>query len=89
MYEITSMITLSTGHLTEEACNHWLPNACPWAVFEKGDWGYFMYVTDDNMDDTTPQCVVDAITFARGAFAQWIMFDSDGPLEEGLPSYDR
>lgn len=42
---IEPMLVLSTGNLTFETCNEWMRQA-EHAVFEKGDYGWFIYVAE-------------------------------------------
>lgn len=85
--EIAKMLVLSTGHLTEDACNRYLPDNeahNPW--YQKGEYGWFVYVTEDA--GSHPRCFEDCLNFARFREADWIMFDCDGPFEAGLTRYE-
>lgn len=86
MPEIASMLVLSTAHLTPIACNEYLPKP-PFAAFTKGDYGWFVYVTDDVPDDI-PKSLLDCLEFAHDRNCGWIMFDEAGPIHDDLAIYD-
>ena len=89
--EIARMMVLSTGHLTERTRNTWIKEECPWACFEKGEYGWFMYVCDDMGICEAPDVPIElrsALHVARLRGCEWIMFDRDGPEIEDLPYYD-
>jgi len=88
--ETASMLVLSTEHLHPDTAAGWMA-ACPWACFEKGDFGWFMYVCDDpGVTETTgvPLEIRSALHVARRARCDWIMWDRDGPILDELPRYD-
>ena len=82
---IEPMLVLSTGNLTFETCNHWLKQS-DHAVFEKGEYGWFVYVGEPG--DDFPADLLACITLARQRRCCWIMFDRDAPAAAELPSYD-
>jgi len=83
---IEPMLVLSTGHLTEATCKVWLHNA-PFAVFAKGDYGWFVHVTDDEPDDL-PSDLAACLAAARERACIWVMFDRDADVVSTLPVYD-
>ena len=83
---IEPMLVLSTGNLTSDTCNRWMKSA-DHAVFEKGEYGWFVYVTEPGDCDTPPD-LADCMAFARRRRCVWIMFDRDAPAPPGLPNYD-
>lgn len=82
---IESMLVLSTGNLTEATCNRWLPSS-DYPVFEKSEYGWFVYVVEP--DDDLPPDLLACMTLARERHCCWIMFDRDAPAAVELPSYD-
>lgn len=82
---IEPMLVLSTGNLTFETCNHWFAQS-EHAVFEKGDYGWFVYVGEpgDDFPDDLRACM----EIARQRGCCWIMFDRDAEASAELPSYD-
>lgn len=85
--EIERLLVLSTTHITEHTCNTCLRaqnDSTP--VYEKGGYGWFVYV--DAWFPDTPEDLNRTMTFAREKGCEWVMFDSDGPTIEQLPSYD-
>lgn len=88
--EKVQMLVLSTAHLREATCNEWLPN-CPWACFEKAEWGYFLYACDDpgiTHVDSVPNEIKLIVEYALSVGCSWIMLDCDGPVQDGLVVYE-
>ncbi|MCW1431997.1 hypothetical protein [Novosphingobium sp. JCM 18896] len=88
--EIAKMMVLGTVHMSPKTAKEWIPN-CPWACYDKGDYGWFMYVCDDvgiTEDDGVPAEIRSAIHVAKREGCDWIMWDCDGPQVEELPDYD-
>lgn len=88
--ETQTLLTLSTAHLRERTCNEWLEN-CPWSCFPKGEWGWFLYVNDDpgiTHVDSVPNELKPILEYALSLGCSWVMFDSDGPVQDGLVTYD-
>lgn len=87
--EITKMLVLSTGHLTEYACNEFFDTYRH--AHNKGEFGGFVYVPTDDcpvMDgDELPGCLIDCLKFADANDCGWVMFDCDGPIIDDLPEY--
>lgn len=83
---IEPMLVLSTGNLTFDTCNRWM-KAADHAVFEKGEYGWFVYVTEPCNDDV-PTDLAACFALARRCNCPWIMFDRDAPAAAELPSYD-
>ncbi|WP_159832395.1 hypothetical protein [Novosphingobium sp. TCA1] len=85
--EITRMQVLGTVHMSPRTALHWIPR-CPWACFQKGDYGWFMYVCDDvgvtEAVDVPPE-IRSAIHVAKREGCGWIMWDSDGPVIDEQP----
>ncbi|KTE02882.1 hypothetical protein ATE68_22000 [Sphingopyxis sp. H038] len=83
---IEPMLVLSTGNLTFETCNVWMKQT-DHAVFEKADYGWFVYVAEPD-DDELPADLSTCMAFARRRRCMWIMFDRDAPASDELPSYE-
>ena len=83
---IETMLALSTAHLREETCNDWLHRA-PFAVFEKGAYGWFVSIPQDYPQDL-PADLAECIAQARGLGCDWLMFDRDADTLTILPTYD-
>jgi len=98
MPEIAKMLTLSTGHVTEETCNCWIPeqNFDPPRVvaFQKGEYGWFIYVggkerdEEDRQDEEIPDDLKTVMSFARKHRCTWLCLDRDGGDEVDLPTYE-
>lgn len=89
--ETHKMVCLSTGHITEQTCNNWLPANSSSRYYEKGEWGWFVHVPEDGYlrtDEDLPPDLARCIHFARQRGFDWIMFDQDGPVVDHLPTYD-
>jgi len=88
--EHARMLVLSTAHLSEPTARDWIPT-CPWACFEKGDYGWFMYVCDDvaiTEETAVPLEVRSAIHVAKREGCEWIMWDWDASCIDELPQYE-
>ncbi|MCI1271665.1 MAG: hypothetical protein LKM31_10810 [Sphingobium sp.] len=83
---IERMLVLSTANVTAETCNVYLHTA-PFAAFEKGDYGWFVYVPIDLPDDL-PADLAGCFDVASRAGVDWIMLDRDAQEHPGLPAYD-
>lgn len=101
--EITRMLTLSTAHVTEEVCNA-LHHASrphhsrgttniPFVVYEKSEYGYFIYITKDIMEDTfalekCPSVLLDVAKFAFEQGCELLCLDRDCPPLTELKTYE-
>lgn len=83
---IERMLVLSTANVTAETCNVYLHTA-PFAAFEKGDYGWFVYVAIDLPDDL-PADLAGCFDVASRDGVDWIMLDRDAQEHPGLPAYD-
>lgn len=93
--EISTMITLSTCHITKET-DKWLKSEAEntdcgsgLIVYEK-DCGYFIMTPDsfDFEDMDVPEDLRRVLEFAIKTRITWICLDADGPVEEILPVYE-
>lgn len=90
LLERAHMLVLSTAHMSLDTATNWIP-LCPWACFEKADYGWFMYVCDDiDITETShvPLEIRSAIHVAKREGCQWIMWDTDGPVIDELPEFE-
>lgn len=83
---VEPMLVLSTGNLSFQTCNVWM-NQTDHAVFEKADYGWFVYVAEPG-DDDIPGDLRDCLALARRCRCDWIMFDRDAAISPDLPSFD-
>ena len=103
MPRLSSTLTLSTVHLTEEVAAAWdaaanSASADTWqSKFTQGatEYGFFIYVPGLPMHDMPdradllPPCLKDAVRLARTYGAEYLVFDRDEDvLEDELPTYD-
>lgn len=86
-FEIKTMMVLSTAHLTLFTCNTAL-SSYDGPVWNKGDYGWFVYVPEDIDARDLPEDLRQCMKFARRKRCRWIMFDRDGPITPELPDYD-
>lgn len=88
---IEPMLVLSTGHLTKDTCNSFLPGYLG-PCFEKandGDrYGWWVYVVEDDPDNEVPTDLRMCMELARSVNCCWIMFDRDAASVDGLPTFD-
>jgi hypothetical protein len=75
--EITKMLVLSTGHLTEDSGNT--------TFFDR--WSWIVWVPNEQLEDY-PSDLLQAFDLARNNGCDWIKFDSDGGVVDELPNYD-
>ncbi len=89
-YEISKMLTLSTGHLTEEVCNVYLADTAEGFAYPKGEWGCFVYTAtdDDGLPSLRPRSLDECLAFAKSVDCDWVMFDCDGPIIPELTCYE-
>lgn len=94
--EITKMLTLSTAHI-KESTSFFLTDAsftqhCPnFVVFNKGEYGFWVYIPDDFMQDDTftgPEDLLACMQLAKENDCIWLCLDRDGPEEPELPTYE-
>jgi hypothetical protein len=100
--ELRVFICMSTAHLpkpTAEKLNdaQWgdprtshLPDRPPTAGGIYGEYGWFMYVQrepDPRLDDEFPG-LEEVFEFARKHGVDYVLLDRDGPVMDGLASYD-
>lgn len=86
--ETATMLVLSTAHLRQSTCETWLREECSCA-HEKQGVGWFVYVCEDPAQGgAAPNELLAIFEFAREHGCLWIMFDCDGPQQDGLVVYD-
>jgi hypothetical protein len=83
---IERMLVLSTANVTPETCNLYLHTA-PFAAFEKGDYGWFVFAPTDVPDDL-PADLAGCFDLASRNGVEWVMFDRDAEVHPDLPAYD-
>lgn len=95
--DIQQMITLSTTHLPEDVLNNLFKDVAQYGIdaYKKsdddGDYGLFIYITDNNTPQDTPQDTPQALKavmeYAINKNCSVICFDSDGQIIHDLPTY--
>jgi hypothetical protein len=91
--EIHSMICLSTAHISDDTRqmlvnyerNEFLP-----VFYEKSDYGWFIHVSTDHLERVAdyPQDIQAILAYARARGCGWVMLDSDGPVVDGLKTWE-
>ena len=90
--EPSTMLTLSTAHLKKETVEAFDAGHVPegLVIYPKGDYGYFVYVTDDALKhyhDYSDE--LKALTHAAFNYnASVLCFDRDGIVSPCYPKYD-
>lgn len=91
--EISNMLTLSTGHITEETSE--LLSREPddntlQLTFYPNTFGGFLYVNniDSSIIETLPQDLSACVSLAQKQNCQWLQFDCDADEIDELPTYD-
>lgn len=97
--EFQSTLVLSTAHITPDTLtvlNSW-DTGKPWRTEEwikqvqiaSHSYGFLLRAYPDDITDKTPECIADAIRFAKALNAHWINFDCDGDEAPGLRVYEH
>lgn len=99
--EITQMITISTAHIAEKTAGElygithrhpgYLPEVVKFpTVYEKFPYGYFFYLSEDidDLKDEMPPDLWACCEFATEHGCNWLCIDADGPVMEGLKTYE-
>ena len=102
--EITRMLTISLSHISRETadlindeCDTWWNSSLP-ACYTKGEYGYMIHVPEDylvsgedGVEETYPDVpddLHDCMLLARENNCQWLCFDRDGLVVDGLEVFD-
>ena len=93
--EISKMITMSTGHISEETSKilRDINNTLPISVYDKTGFGWFIYLPIDKTEDARilkelPKDLAMIFMFARHHMFDVICLDCDGNDIDELPIYD-
>lgn len=97
--EIAKILVVSTGHISQDEVELWNDNQgvgddAQWTPSWSRDWGWMLYLGNEkNRDDYNnfegiSEGLHGVIETARLADCTWIMFDSDGPTIDKIPTYD-
>lgn len=89
---VRKFLDLSTAHLTAETRDAIEAHTINGPVYDHPDGcGWLIWVTVDKDSDIEcgePPDLVAARDLARGLGCDYILFDSDGPIIDGLPVHD-
>lgn len=92
--EVHQFIVISTSHLSEATANR-LDNTpasiWPWHGGPFSYYGWFVYAHKENLgsdDDAIPDDLFAAMTWARNQGFEYLLFDRDADIVEGLATYD-
>lgn len=98
--EISKMLTISTAHVTEDICERLAARAdhdprynIPFVVYRKDEFGYFIYVTKDTLEDalkegSCPEVLLDVVKFAVKHGCKLLCLDRDGPTVPELKTHE-
>lgn len=90
--QIRAFLDLSSSHLTAEE-RHWLSmNANPGSLTNEitvmeGTFGWFIHCSEDRDTDTISDNLWNIMCFARGLGCEYLLFDVDAPIIDGLPQF--
>jgi hypothetical protein len=92
--EIRRFVVISTAHVSETTARR-LDNTpakeWPCAGGPYGEYGWLVYVHDENAGvgrDAIPTDLFEAMCWARKQGCDYVLFDCDADMIEGLPTYD-
>ncbi|EJW14319.1 hypothetical protein M5X00_23230 [Paenibacillus alvei] len=88
-----NLLSLSTGHITEEAAKRLENFDFPLVAYRKEDdheaYGFFLIVPDSLLDPSElPECIQDIIIYAKALECDWINLDRDADVIPDLPVYE-
>lgn len=98
--EVSKMLTISTAHVTEDICERLAARAdydprynIPFVVYRKDEFGYFIYITKDTLEDalkegSCPEVLLDVVKFAVKHGCELLCLDRDGPTVPELKTYE-
>lgn len=90
--EFHHMLALSTAHITADANKFLRTSSSPLIVYEKGEYGYFILVPDEEQLKETikviPECLRELFLFVKPKDVDWIMLDRDVEVIPDLPAYN-
>ncbi|NYF23574.1 hypothetical protein HDC33_000399 [Sporosarcina sp. JAI121] len=83
---ITSLLEISTAHITAKT-NQWLFwTGCPIVIYPKGTYGWVIPIID--YDEELPTDILHILAYGKVKGCHWIMLDCDGDRTNDLPTYD-
>ena len=85
------LLTISTAHLSQETCNHALPQLCPTLpIWDKGEDGWFIYahLGQPKLGADIPADLQNVLRYARKRGCDYVMLDKDWPIAADLESFD-
>ena len=89
--QVCNMLTLSTAHISQDTCNHILPQLCrTLPVWDKGGHGWFIYARLEQLglEANIPDDLRNVLQYAAKRKCDYIMLDMDWPIAADLASFD-
>ena len=90
--EVSKMLTVSTAHITEDTnrllANEPYTDGMQLSVFEKADFGWFIYVNDDLENRNIPDDLRACLELAKENGCKWLCLDCDGDTVDELEEYE-
>lgn len=93
MLEIDRMLTISTAHISPSTRKHlddpeWCADdLCGAVIYPKGEYGWFVYPVNNDLDETMPTDLQACINFAKANNCSVLCLDRDGYEVSDLPVY--
>lgn len=84
--DVASMVTVSTGHISEDTAKNLEANVADLGAYSKGEYGWLIYAGDDRK--STDPSLQACIAYAQSLGCVWLCLDRDGAVVESLPQYD-
>ena len=90
MLDIAKVLTISTSHIKKETAA--LLDDKSWdggiSVFEKGEFGWWIYIPSYYSGENIPQDLNDCILLARKHGCEWLCLDRDAEELDFLKTYE-
>jgi hypothetical protein len=82
------MLTVSTFHITRATSKTMDSEIIPLAIYPKGDYGWFIYVPDEQPFEGVPEDLGIILEYCLSKGYSWLNIDMDVPLNPNLPNYE-
>ena len=84
---IWKYLDISTGHINKDTADWLDTNPQGVIVHPKGEYGWFVYAMQKELDDDVPLDLVKVLVYAKSKKCVWVVLDCDGELISQLDHY--